>query len=179
VTSAGALTIYATLDQADIPTSWRVRVGSVDQVLHAGNAFTYPRALAELDVDGDGLSEWLIKTFDLAGHGTNWQQLGLFVLRGGRLRQVRSEGEPFAVRVGGISRMGEGAACRDGAFVLMRAVARDRQNVRWEYSERTFRLAGSMVEETGRTDGILHLTDYNDPKLDPYYAIHCHGFSYP
>jgi hypothetical protein len=179
VTSAGDLVVYARIDDEGKPRSWRTRVGEYDDRLRAGNDFSYPRAIAEVDIDEDGSPEWFIKTFDLASHGTNWQQLGLFVLNDRRLRQVTLDDELFAIRVGGISRMGEGARCEKGHLVLLRTEAEDRQNVHWSYSERAFQIVGTQARSVGVHRGRLRLTDYNDPKLDPYYALECHGVVYP
>lgn len=156
-----------------------MRVGDLDQRLHAGNEFSYPRAIGEVDIDSDGRPEWLVKTYDLAGHGTNWQQLGLFVLVHGRLSQVTFENEPLAVRVGGISRMGEGASCTKDRLILLRTVAENRRNTRWSYSKTRYRLDGTEVHREGRRRGLLELRGYNDPKLDPFYAIDCDGLKYP
>ena len=171
--------MYALLDPDDRPASWHARVGDSDRLLDAGNRFSYPRALADLDVDDDGNPEWLIKTYDLAGHGTNWQQLGLYVLGTGGIEAVRLEGEPLAVRVGGTSRMGEGATCEDGRLILLRTVAENRQNTRWSYSRTSYRIDGTRARRGVTSRGALRLGGYNDPKLNPYYAIDCDGFSYP
>jgi hypothetical protein len=177
------LTIYAEVDAHGIPTSWHLRLESpghpVDQILHAGNAFSYPRAIGEIDVQGDGEVEWLVKTFDLTGHGAAWQQLGLFVARKDRLRPVRFEGEILAIRVGGISRMGEGADCEGGRVTLFHVEAEDRQNTHWSYSARRFDIDGARARFTGRTTGKVKLKGYNDPKLDPFYEVRSHDFSYP
>lgn len=171
--------MYASLDPDGRPKSWHTRVGDTDQLLDAGNDFSYPRALAELDVDDDGRYEWLIKTYDLAGHGTNWQQLGLYVLASGGIKVVMLEGEPLAVRVGGTSRMGEGATCKGGTLTLLRSVAENRKNKRWSYSRTSYRIDEARAQRGVTTRGVLLLRGYNDPKLDPYYAIDCDGFSYP
>lgn len=179
VTRAGELAVYALLDEEGKPESWHTRLNGRVQPLAAGNAFSYPRAIAEVDVDDDGTDEWLVKTFDLASHGTNWQQLGLFVLPGERLVQVTYEGEPLAIRVGGTSRMGEGARCEAGRLILLRTVSEERQNTRWSFSETAYRIRGSVAKKGSLARGFLRLRDYNDPKLDPYYEIRCGGYTYP
>ena len=179
VTTAGDLIVYARLGRDRRPASWYTRLGGIDRPLEAGNPFSYPRAIAELDVIGGARPEWLIKTFDLASHGTNWQQLGLFVLRGERLLQVTYDGEPFPIRVGGISRMGEGARCEMDALVILRTEASNRKNTRWSTSETRYRIEGSRAFKGSRKGGILRLRGYNDPKLDPFYRFGCEGFMYP
>lgn len=179
VTTAGGLIVYALLDDAARPISWHTRLRGADQRLRAGNAFSYPRAIAELDLIGDDDPEWLIKTFDLASHGTNWQQLGLFVLDDRRLAQVTYEGEAFPIRVGGISRMGEGARCVDGGLMILRTEAENRVNTRWSTSETYYRIEGTRAFRGEREGGMLRLRGYNDPKLDPFYRIGCGEFTYP
>lgn len=177
------VTVYAFLDKDSFPTRWMIRYGSGEEMfedrLDAGNPFSYPRALAAIDVNGDGEDEWLIKNVDLAGHGTNWQRLELLVLEGDRLVPVTVDGELLYVNVAGISRMGEGARCEGGHFFLLRTWALDRQNTTWAYSEREYEIEGSEARLLDRHEGRLHLSDYNDPKLDPYYRLECEGYVYP
>lgn len=179
VTTAGSLTVYARLSADGRPVSWHTSLGGVVQPLEAGNAFSYPRAVAELDVVGTNEPEWLIKTFDLASHGTNWQQLGLFVLSAESLEQVTYEGEPFPIRVGGISRMGEGARCVDDGLVILRTEAENRRNTRWSTSETRYRIEGARAFRGRRVGGMLRLRGYNDPKLDPFYRFGCGDYMYP
>lgn len=182
--SEGALSVYAIMDRDSRPRVWRINLdtGSVvtDTELEAGNPFSYPRALAAIDVNGDGVEEWLIKAVDLAGHGTNWQRLQIFVVtEDDDLEPVTSEGEPLLVNVGGTSRLGEGARCDGEHFVLLRTEAENRQNTVWSFSERRYEIRGSKALFVDRRDGELHLSDYNDPQLDPYYRITCGEFLYP
>ncbi|MGH2699909.1 MAG: hypothetical protein ACRDJL_12030 [Actinomycetota bacterium] len=180
--SSDRLTVYARLGDDRHPRSWRLRLqtaaGASDQPLDAGSRFSYPRAVGAADVDGDGRSEWFVKTLDLAGHGTSWKQLNMFVLRGDRLAIVTHEGQPLALRVGGITRMGEGVGCRDGRLVLLRAEARNVRNTRWETSARSFELEGPETRFAERTQGRLNLSDYNDPDLNPFYQLNCGALSY-
>ena len=187
VTSAhgggASLFIYAIVGNDDRPKRWRLRYEAddveIDQPLEAGNPFSYPRAIGAIDVEGDGAQEWLIKTVDLASHGTNWQRLHLFVHDDDRFVPVRYEGEPLSVNVGGPSRLGEGARCDDGHFVLLRTEAQNRINTVWSFSERFFERKGAHVEFITRREGRLRLTGYNDPDLDPYYQLECGDFLYP
>lgn len=87
-------------------------------------------------MNGDGRAEWFVETLDLSGHGTAWKQLNVFVLRGSELEIVTHEGAPLAMRIGGISRFGEGIACPDGKLALLRAEARNVRNTRWDSSAR-------------------------------------------
>jgi hypothetical protein len=177
------LFVYAIVDEESLPVKWRIRYESedveFDRSLDAGNPFSYPRAIGAIDIDGDGSHEWVIKAVDLAGHGTNWQRLQIFVVGESELRVVTYEGQPLFMNVAGISRMGEGARCEDGRLVLLRTEARDRQNTVWDYSERVMELDGNRVELLRRRQGVLRLTDYNDPKLDPYYRLECGDLVYP
>lgn len=182
--TGGALSVYAILDRESRPRLWRINLdtGSVvsDTELEAGNPFSYPRALSAVDVNGDGEEEWLIKAVDLAGHGTNWQRLQLFLqTEDDDLEVLTVDGEPFYVNVGGISRMGEGGRCDGRTFVLLRTEAENRQNTVWSFSERRYEIRGSEAVFVDRRDGELQLSDYNDPQLDPYYRITCGDFLYP
>jgi hypothetical protein len=175
--------VYALTATDDLPHKWfiglRGRQGTEVEVLHAGNAFYYPRVIGAADVDLDGRDELFVKAFDLAGHGTNWQQLELFVVRDGRLLVVTYEGEPFPLRVGGISRMGEGIRCTKGRVELLRTEAQNVHNTRWDYSVRTYEIEGTTVRPIDRRTGKLELSDYNDPALDPYYRLECGELRYP
>jgi hypothetical protein len=180
--SPDSLTVYAHVNEDRRPRSWHLRLdvstGVVSQRLDAGNPFSYPRAVGAADVDGDGSDEWFVKTLDLAGHGAPWQQLSLFVFGGGSLEEVTFEGRPLAVRVGGISRLGEGAECRDSGLVLLRAEAQNVRNTRWRTSARFLRLEGSSTKQLGRREGRLTISDYNDPDLNRFYDVNCSGLHY-
>ena len=182
-TDDSSLFVYALVGKDDRPRGWRFRYRSdgreIDEPLEAGNPFSYPRAIAAIDVNADGIEEWVIKNTDLASHGTNWQRLELFTLLGDELVPVVLDGEPLWVNVGGPSRLGEGARCDDGRFVLLRVWAVNRQNTEWNYSERLYEIEGSKARFIRRREGELTLTDYNDPKLDPYYRLECDGYVYP
>jgi len=171
------VTVYAVVDSDSKPVHWRVRYeygdNVIDHRLNAGNPFSYPRAIAAVDVQGDGTKEWLIKTTDLASHGTNWQRLELFVVELDSVQPVVFEGEPLYLNVGGTSRMGEGARCDGESFVLLRTESEHRQNTVWSFSERMYEIDGSRARYVDRRSGQLQLTDYNDPDLDPYYRFHC------
>jgi hypothetical protein len=177
------LFVYAIVDGESFPVKWRIRYETddavIDQALEAGNPFSYPRAIGAVDVDEDGTDEWLIKNVDLAGHGTNWQRLQIYFVDDDRLLSPTYEGEPLYVNVGGISRMGEGARCENGRLILLRVEAKDRQNTIWEYSERVLDIGPSRAELVTRREGKLRLSDYNDPKLDPYYRLECGDLAYP
>lgn len=176
------LAVYAIVGPDSRPIRWRIRYESgettIDRALKAGNPFSYPRAIGMVDVDEDGTNEWLIKNVDLAGHGTNWQRLQLFVTDGD-LVPMTHEGDVLYVNVGGTSRMGEGARCEKDRFVLLRTEAQDRQNTMWSYSERVLEIEGAEASLVTRREGKLSLTDYNDPKLDPYYRLECGDLVYP
>lgn len=182
-TARETVAVYALVGPDSRPLKWRIRYESdetrIDQPLKAGNPFSYPRAIGPIDVEGDGSREWLIKTVDLASHGTNWQRLQLFIIDGNRLSPLRYESEPLSINVGGTSRMGEGGRCDDGRFVLLRTEAEDRQNTIWWYSERVLQIDGFEATLITRREGELRLSDYNDPDLDPYYSVECGDFVYP
>ncbi len=179
----GTLSVYAIVGEDDLPREWRIRLETdqslIDQVLKAGGRFSYPHAIAPMDVNSDGVEEWLIKNVDLASHGTNWQRLQLLTVEGDKLVPIRLEDEPFHVNVGGPSRMGEGARCDGEHFVLLRTWALDRQNTKWAYSERFYEVEGSAATFVERREGRYEVTDYNDPKIDPYYQVTCGSFVYP
>ena len=177
------LSVYARLNEDAKPRAWRIRLvhegQGIDQPLRAGNEFSYPRAVGASDVDLDGRQEWWVKVLDLAGHGAPWARLNLFFVADDALIPLTSDGEPFPINYGGISRFGEGAACRDGRLVLLRAEAQDPRNTRWTVSERSFEIEGTTATFAGRREASLSIQGYNDPDLNPYYRVDCDGFSYP
>ncbi len=175
------LWVHARVDANGIPVSWHVTLQTEQETTRPLDTSprTFPRAAAAADVDDDGRSEWFVKTLDLAGHGTAWQQLSIFQLVRGDLRIVSLDDEPFRVRVGGVSRMGEGIACRNGRLQVLRTEARNVRNTRWRTSIRTYRLRRSEVRLTRTRRGVLELSDYNDADLDPYYRLECDGVVYP
>ncbi len=187
VTSASSedrvLAVYALLGDSSRPKSWHIHLRTpeqeIDQPLRAGNDFSYPRVLGASDVDLDGEPDWWIKVTDFTGHGAPWSSTNLFFIAGDRLAPVKFEGRPLAINYGGITRMGEGARCREGRLILLRAEAQNPTNTTWTTSQRVFRLRGRHAVMDQSKEGSLLLEDYNDPALDPYYRIDCEGFVYP
>ena len=179
--STDTLSVYARIGEDLRPRTWHMRLttsgATSDQALDAGTKFSYPRAIGSADVNDDGRSEFFVKMLDLAGHGTAWKQLNLFVLQGSKLAIVTTEGEPLALRIGGITRMGEGVACPEHRLALLRAEARNIRNTRWDTSARIFTLQGTNARFVERTPGALNLTDYNDPALDRFYQLNCDSLS--
>jgi hypothetical protein len=179
----GTLLVYALVDEEGTPKSWRIRletdIGAIDQELDAGNRYSYPRAIGAADVNADGFEEWWVKVVDLTGHGTPWQRANLFVQVLDSLEPVRLDGDAMPINVGGISRMGEGATCRKGRLIVLRAEAKNVRNTRWVYSERSYEITGAKARLLGRTEDVLRLSDYNDPKLDRFYEIRCNDLRYP
>jgi hypothetical protein len=177
------LSVYALMKADGRPRSWRIRFDSpmrpIDQRLEAGNAFSYPRAVGAADVDGDGDAEWWVKVVDFTSHGAPWQRLNLFFVVGSELVPLTYEGEPLGVNDGGISRMGEGAACVDDRLMVLRAEAKNPLNTRWTTSERTFAIDGTRARLLDVERGVLEIDDYNDPDLDPYYRLDCDGLVHP
>lgn len=172
------LLVYARLGPGRKPRSWRLRFGDIDQRLRAGNVASYPRAVGVTDVDNDGQSEWWVKVADYASHGAPWAGLGVFVLVDGELERITYEDEPLTVNFGGISRLGEGAVCRDGRLVVLRAWALDRQNTRWRVSERTLELDGTAAHLVERRRHTLHVDSYTDPDLVRNYRVECDGSTF-
>lgn len=171
------LTVYALLDEESRPRAWRVRLRGrdvrIDRSLDA--ASSYPRAVGAADVDLDGRPEWWIRVMAFIGHGAPWARLHLFFVRDEELVPLRFEGQPLGINYGGISRLGEGAECRDGKLVLLRAEARDKSNTRWAVSERTFALAEGRARFLERTEHVLRVDHYNDPALDRLFSVRCEG----
>jgi hypothetical protein len=183
VTKGGEkLSVYAQVSSNHRPVAWRIRLsragGQIDQPLRAGNDYAYPRAIGGSDVDLDGDKEWWVKVRDYTSHGAPWSGLNLFVREGSSLRPVMWGGDPLVVNFGGISRLGEGAECREGDLVLLRAEARDRHNTRWLISERRFSLRESRARLVDRAEGLLIIENRNDPKLDPYFQVNCYGSTF-
>ncbi len=176
------LRVYALLGRDGKPRLWRLRFTSdgddVDRRLRAGNVTSYPRALGATDVDSDGTPEWWIKVRDYASHGAAWAGLNLFVFAGGALVPVTYEGAPLTIDFGGISRLGEGATCRDDRLVALRVWARDRQNTRWWVSERTYELDGTRATLVGKRRRFLEIDTYSDPRLARNYRVECDGSTF-
>jgi hypothetical protein len=179
--SSDTLTLFARIGEDLMPRSWHMRLttsdATSDQELDAGTNFSYPRAIGSADVNDDGRSEFFVKTLDLSGHGTAWKQLNLFVFQSSKLAIVTNEGDPLALRIGGITRMGEGVACPEHRLALLRAEAQNIRNTRWDTSARIFVLRGTKARFVERTTEALTLSDYNDPALDRYYQLNCDSLS--
>jgi len=179
--STDTLTLYARIGEDLRPRSWHMRLmtsdATSDQELDAGTNFSYPRAIGSADVNDDGRFEFFVKTLDLSGHGTAWKQLNLFVFQDSKLAIVTNEGDPLALRIGGITRMGEGVACPEHRLALLRAEAQNIRNTRWDTSARIFTLQGTKARFVERIPEALTLSDYNDPALDRYYQLNCDSLS--
>lgn len=91
---------------------------------------------------------------------------------------VTSGGERLRLRVGGVSRQGEGVRCGQGGLVVVRAEAQDPRNSVWELSRRPYRLEGARAVPLGVERGRLVTGDYNDPELRAYYHLVCAGLVY-
>lgn len=179
---AQTLLVYALLDSDDKPRAWRLRLtggdDDVDQRLRAGTVTSYPRAVGVTDLDGDRMSEWWVKVADYASHGAAWAGLNLFVSTPDALVPVTYVGEPLTVDFGGISRLGEGAVCRDGYLVVLRVSALDRQNTRWRVSERRYELKGTRASLVDRQLRTLVVDSYTDPDLVRNYRVRCDGSTF-
>jgi hypothetical protein len=174
------LVVYALLDRDAKPRSWRLRFDSgereTDRRLRAGNVTSYPRAIGATDLDSNGEPEWWVKVRDYASHGAAWAGLHLLVGDGdGGLAPVAYERQPLTVNFGGISRLGEGATCRDGDLVTLRVWARDRQNTRWWVSERRYAIDGGRATLVEKRRRSLVIESYADPDLARNYRVECDG----
>ena len=149
----------------------------LDQRLLAGTATSYPRAVGGADIDGDGRDEWFVKVLNLAGHGATWGVLNAFVFDE-HFQTITLDGEPMLLNVGGISRMGEGISCSEGFLVQLRAEARNRRNTNWDTSARYFSVEDAEATLEDREEGVLELSDYNDPDLNRYYELNCYELHY-
>ena len=184
VTASGEeLIVYARLNDSSRPKGWHIALSSggeiVDQVLHAGNDFSYPRVVGSSDVNGDGRAEWWVRVVDYTSHGAPWSGLNLFFTKEDALVPLSFDGKPLVVNYGGIARLGEGATCSRDRLTLLRAEAKNVRNTRWQVSERSYHLAGTEAHFLRRTEAELTIEDYNDPDLDPYYRVDCEGFVFP
>lgn len=182
VDAGDRLLVYARLDRDDMPRTWRVRLtserGEIDQRLRESNVWSYPHAFGATDVNRDGDREWWIKVADYGSHGAAWGGLDLYLVEGGSLVPVTYAGEPLTVDFGGISRLGQGAVCRDGALVLLRTWALDRHNTRWAVSERRLELDGGRARFTGRRQHEIEVDSYTDPDLVRNYRVECYGTTF-
>lgn len=179
VDGGSRLLVYALLDRKSKPRLWRMRFtsddGAVEQRLRAGNVTSYPRAVGATDFDSDGATEWWVKVADYASHGAAWAGLNVFLVEDDALVPVTYEGEPLTIDFGGISRLGEGATCREGHLVALRVWARDRQNTRWWISERRYELDGTRARLLDRRRRSLVIESYADPDLARNYQVRCDG----
>jgi hypothetical protein len=187
VTSVSAegksLFVYAKTGRDHLPKSWHLRLVEhdrllVDRDLRAGTVTAYPRVAAVTDVDRNGVPDWWVKTRDYASHGAPWGGLFLFVGIGESIAPLRYRGATLVIDFGGIARLGDGATCRSGDLLLLRAEATDRQNQTWSTSQRRFSISGSNARLVERTHGMLAIDGYNDPDLDPYYEVECFGTNF-
>jgi hypothetical protein len=166
------------------PESWSLRVelsgGPIVQPLEAGTGDSYPRVVGAADIDGDGQDEIFVKVLDQLYHSGATRVLNVFVLEGNDLALLRDEGEePLNLRVGGLSRFGEGVDCRRGEMVLLRGESTNRLHTLWRFSERHYRVTGARAHLLERTEGVLVADDYNDPALDAFFELRCGELSVP
>ena len=183
IAGEATFTVYGLLNDEARPKAWRMRLTTpdddIDQVLRAGNDFSYPRVVGAADIDSDGSTEWWVRVVDYTSHGAPWSGLNVFFTGEDELVPLSLEGKPFMINYGGIARLGEGATCNEGALSLLRAEAANRINTRWTVSGRNYELEGTNARLVARDEGTLTITDYNDPDLDPYYRVDCNGFVFP
>ncbi|MFN2595352.1 MAG: hypothetical protein ABR579_10750 [Actinomycetota bacterium] len=176
-----SVTVYALVDHGR-PSSWRIKLetpdGNEDQRLYGGTVTSYPRAVAVVDVDRDGDPDWWVKARDYTSHGAPWAGLYLFVQNGDSISPAEYQGKSLVIDFGGISRRGNGAICRDGDLLLLQADARDPHNRRWDTVQRRFALNGDRATLVDTVRGVLHISGYNDPDLDPYYEVQCYGTNF-
>lgn len=175
--------VYAEVDEGLLPRSWRLRVVTdtderIDRLLARGSRFSYPRAVGSADVQGDGRDELFVKVGDQLYHSGATRVLNMFVLEGDEMVAVTSSGAPLAVRVGGIWRFAEGAECRRGRMVLLRAETRNTANSRWWFSERSYVLEGSQTKLKGRREDVFRIPQYYDPALDRFFELNCGDLSF-
>ncbi len=171
------LFVYASLNQASRPRNWHVRLIAPDKKIEhrLETDLDYPRAAGASDVDGDGRFEWWIRMGNYASHGAPWGYMNLFFPEGGKLVPLTFEGRPLPINYGGISRLGEGAECRDGNLVLLRAEAQDVRNTRWKISERILSIDGHQATSVGREQHRVVVENYVDPRIRRYFRVECHG----
>lgn len=176
-------TVYAELDDDLMPRSWRLRVSTdsgprIDRALNSGTRFSYPRAVGSTDVQGDGRDELFVKVGDQLYHSGATRVLNMFVLDEDEMIPVTSGGAPLPLRVGGIWRFAEGAECRRGRMVLLRAETRNTPNTRWWYSERHYALERSRAKIVERREDLLRIPHYYDPLLDRFFELNCGDLSF-
>jgi len=176
-------TIYAELDDDLLPRSWRLQVLNdtgerIDRALDAGSRFSYPRVVGHADVQGDGRDELFVKVGDQLYHSGATRVLNMFVFDGDELVPVTNRGATLAIRVGGIWRFAEGAECRRGRLVLLRAETRNTTNTRWWSSERYYTLEGTRARLAERGEDVFRIPQYYDPALDRFFELNCGDLSF-
>lgn len=176
-------TVYAEIDDDLMPQSWRLRVlmdtgERIDRPLDAGSRFSYPRAVGRADVRADGRDELFVKVGDQLYHSGATRVLNMFVLDGDEMVPVTRGGATLSIRVGGIWRFAEGAECRRGHLVLIRAETRNTSNTRWWFSERVYALEGSRVGLVERREDVFRIPQYYDTALDPFFELNCGDLSF-
>jgi len=171
------LVVYALLDQEDRPRKWWVQLTGPDQevIQRLDVGSDYPRAQGASDVDGDGRYEWWIRMGDYASHGATWGYMNLFFFERGELVPLTFEGRPLAVNYGGISRLGEGAECRNDNLILLRAEAQDVRNTRWDTSERTLSIEDHEAVLLSHEQHTVVVDSYVDPRIRRYFRVECRG----
>jgi hypothetical protein len=186
--SRDSFTVYASLDATRHPTSWHAVVTraddrTVEQILRVGSPFSYPVVLGAADADGDGRDEAFVKTRTHLYHSGLTHDVGMFILDGSRVVQVRADGRPLNFEVGGVSYLGHGAECRDvdfdGApeFLLLRVddVFGDVQ----KWTERVYKWRNRGLAFEKETRGRFAKTSYSDPLLRRFYELNCFSFDPP
>ena len=186
------IAVHARVDAEGFPTSWHIalleggEVVSSSRVPVAGDV-SYPAVIGATDFDGDGDDEAMVSIAQHPLHGIVGQDLALFVVGpAGRVRRVALEdGTPFKMTSFNIARLGEGARCEDVTgdglreVIVTRLWSVDRQNKTWRWSERRYEWVGDALRYLGRETGKLRVSDYNDPKLDPYFYVACDDVHVP
>lgn len=180
------LAVYARVDAEGFPASWHIAlvdgnsVSSTRKVPTAAEV-SYPAVIGATDFDGDGDDEAMVSVAQHPLHGIVGQDLALFAVGSDdRVHRIALEdGSPFKMTSFNIARLGEGARCEDVAgddrreVIVTRLWSVDRQNKVWKWSERRYAWRGNALRYIGRVTGKLRVTDYNDPKLDPYFYVAC------
>jgi hypothetical protein len=184
------LLVYATVGRGALPRSWHMRAvlasGGSEISLKATRE-SYPVAIGSVDADGDARAEAFVKTKDFLFHSAGSSVVGLFQIEDGALQQVETEtGDPFEIRVGGITQLGEGADCRDldeesPKLILLRIWTYDHSFKTWRFSKRIFEWQGNELAQNRRVQGTIEATDYIDPDVRRFYSIRCGDFdpTYP
>jgi hypothetical protein len=148
---------------------------------------TYPEVVGSVDADGRGGEEVFVKLVLHVYHSGGTREVGIFrVAEQDRLVRVRGDDGPFLFPLGGVSRYGEGAECRDvdldgrPEFVRLRVdrvrydVQRARETIyEWvggtlhEARDKTYRFAKtSLVDPLLRR--LYHFTCFELDPLPPY-----------